>query len=147
MCGQWGSSSMENDQQVHLFVKNYGALVPYLLSWIFWLAISPTTSFPSYPWLKVPGVLLPTGTANNFIGRHLPIHMQRVGLLPIMFSFNSRIHPFHMKPMPVNALSWDLEPFRTFFTNALLLYVPGFNVVAAGDRSIHRQALDALEWQ
>ena len=29
----------------------------------------------------------------------------------------------------------------------LLLYFPGFNVVAAADKQIHQQALDSLQWQ
>lgn len=28
-----------------------------------------------------------------------------------------------------------------------LVYSPGFNVVAAGDKQIHQQALDSLQWQ
>jgi hypothetical protein len=45
-----------------------------------------------------------------------------------------------------HATSFDQHIFSSSYAGLLILFA-GFNVVAAGDVRVHKQALDALQWR
>jgi len=56
-----------------------------------------------------------------------------------------------LKSCPIFTLIAQLTAFGqhafSSCNTALLVLFAGFNVVAAGDARVHKQALDALQWQ